>query len=210
MGGPTSRRLPPAQAFTRPRPSPAAAAAPAPQPLGQQAGSAALRGRRRCCPAPPLPAPRPHLLQGLGHGGGDDGPLDAALLALPVALLVLPVLRLAFLRLGHAPRRAERRQAEAAPARGRAPPSPALAPGGSGRARARRRPSGRYRGGSASPQRPRRLSLSRAASDRLGETAAAPASAPRGRAAVSGEPGEHLRRSGLRQVPANPLSWAVG
>lgn len=60
------------------------------------------RGAALPSPAGPLKgAARPHLLQGLGHGGGDDGPLAAALLSL--TLLVLAVLRLAFLRLGHFP-----------------------------------------------------------------------------------------------------------
>lgn len=99
------RPAPPrAQAFKRPSPP---RSHPVPVPCSRQA-----RGKEE----PPWgaaaalflsvpPAARPHLLQGLGHGGGDDGTLDASLLAFPVALFVFPVLRLSLLRLGHAPRR---------------------------------------------------------------------------------------------------------
>lgn len=81
-------------------------------------------------PGPVTPAPRPartHLLQGLGHGGGDDGPLGTALLALALALLVLAVFRLALLRLGHgsSPEEAERRPAQPRSERGAGAGGPA-------------------------------------------------------------------------------------
>lgn len=103
---------PPSQAFKRPSP-----------------GRARPSGEGAAPEQPPLSS-GPHLLQGLGHGGGDDGPLHAALFALPVALLVFAVLRLAFLRLGHAPagrkpRLPGPRGAEPGAGRKRAGPGPA-------------------------------------------------------------------------------------
>lgn len=93
-----------------------------------------LRGRRSNSPLHRGAGGRAlYLLQGLGHRGGDDGPLGAALLPLLVALLVLPVFRrrccrrFPLLRLGHAccfPLRNSRRPWES----GERPPAVAAPP----------------------------------------------------------------------------------